>query len=69
MGVAKLLLTAIVRAMQNVSGFTPSVVAALMAIGQNMAAVAALLINSVTDGRLSFGQEFLQRDNRDYADN
>jgi hypothetical protein len=47
MGVAKLLLTEIMRAMQNVSGLTPSVVAALTAMGQNIAAVAALLINSV----------------------
>ena len=47
MGVAKLLLTEIIKAMQNVSGLTPRVVAALMAMGQNIAAVAVLLINSV----------------------
>lgn len=49
MGVAKLLLTAIIRAMQNVSGFTPRVAAVLMVMGQNRAAVAALLMNSVTN--------------------
>jgi len=48
-GVAKLLLTEIMRAMQNVSGFTLSAVAALIAIGQNMAAAAVLLMNSVVN--------------------
>ena len=38
MGVAKLLFTEIIRPMQKVRGFTPKVVAALMAMGQNMAA-------------------------------
>lgn len=44
---AKLLLTASINAMQNVSGLTPRVVAVLMAIGQNNAAAAVLLMNSV----------------------
>ena len=35
MGVAKPLFTEIIRPMQKVRGFTPKVVAALMAMGQN----------------------------------
>ena len=46
-GVAKLEETAIINAMQNVSGFTCILTAVWNVIGKKMAAVAVLLVNSV----------------------
>lgn len=49
MGVAKLLFTEIIRPMQKVRGFTPKVVAALMAMGQNMAAECGFEVKDATE--------------------